>query len=150
LLDVKHFFGGAEAVADVERASGSGGVKRDDADVAAAGLGENELDELGGKTFPAIFRIDIDVEQVATVASGIEGMRRPVKDEESSAGDGLAVVEDEPAEVFSSLHHFNQPGRKALRHIAEEVVVRAAGIDKHAMTMAGDDGCVRGSGRASF
>ena len=88
----------------------------------------------------AIFGLDVDVEQIAARGGArIEGMRRPVEEEQAGAGDDCAVVFAEPAEVAAFLDGFGDPGLVRLRHDVEYLIVAAAGIDEHAAAMVSDE-----------
>lgn len=150
-FDVEHLVGTTEAVAFVEWASGLGGVEGDDADFTAAGFGKSEFDEMAGELFAAVFRLDIDIEQVGALGgTRVERMRRPVEDHESRSGDNTVSVAGKPADVFAVLDGFGDPRLEVADHDVEDLVVGAAGIDKHAAAVMGDEGSVGGPGRSGF
>ena len=120
-------------------------MQGDDADAAAEGFGESELDEVAGQMAAAIFRLDVDVQEVAAgIVSRIEGMRRPVEEEEAGSGDYFAVVFGEPAEVAAVGDGLRDPRLVRLGHELENLIVAAAGIDKHAAAMMRDERSVGG------
>jgi hypothetical protein len=110
-----------------------------DADAAAARLGEGKLDQVRGEAATAIFGLDIDVEQIATRAGlRIQRMRRPVEEEETRAGDDIAVVFTEPAEILAIGNSLRNPGLVRLGHELEALIVAAARVYEHAATVVRD------------
>ena len=61
-LHIEHLVGVAKAVVFVKSTAGIGGVQRDDADPAAAGLGQGKLNEMAGDVLSPMGRIDVDVQ----------------------------------------------------------------------------------------
>ena len=80
-LDVKHFICTPKAVAFVQATRGFSGVQRDDANLAAASLGQREFDEVAGEFFAAVLRLDVNVEQIAAVPGvRVEGGAAPSRE----------------------------------------------------------------------
>ena len=73
-------------------------------------------------------------------------MRRPIEDEQSGARNDRAVIFGEPAEVAAIGDSLRDPRLVGLGHELEHLIVAAAGIDKHAATMAGNEVRVGGGG----
>ena len=146
-FDKKHFIGRAEACGFVEAAAFFGRMQSDDADAAAARLGEGQVDEIAGQATAAVFGLDVDVEEIAARGGArVEGVRGPVEEEEADAGDDFAILFSEPAEVAAVGDGLRDPRLVGLRHELEDRIVAAAGVDEHAATVAGDEWSV-GSGR---
>lgn len=150
-FDVEHFVGATEAIALIEAAGFVGGVEGDDADFPAAGLGKSEFDELAGELFATVFRLNIDVEQVAAMGGArVERMRGPVEDHESGAGDDAVSVAGEPADVEAVLDGFCDPGLEVAGHDVEDLIVGASGVDEHAAAVMGYERGIGGCGPSGF
>jgi len=92
-----------------------------------------------------IFRLDVDVEQVAARSGArVERVRRPVEEKQASAGNDFAIVFGEPAEVAAVVDGLSDPRFVGLGHELENLVVPPAGINKHTATMASDERSVGG------
>ena len=127
-MEVEHLVGGSEAEGGVEGPAGVRGVEGDDAKSAAAGFVEAELEKVSCEALAAMGRVDIHVEDVAAVVvRGVEGMGRPLKQEETGGGDGLVIGLDDPAEVFAFGEHTPEPGREVEAHGGEGVVATVWG-----------------------
>lgn len=118
------------------------------ADVAPPRFGEGIFDEVAGETATAIFGLDVDVEKIAARGGvRVEGMRRPVEEEQAGTSDDFAIVLGEPAEVAAIGDGLGDPGIVGLSHELEHLIVTAAGIDEHAAAVMGDERSVGGGGQ---
>lgn len=115
-------------------------MQGNNADAAATGLRERKLDQIAGEMAAAIIRLDVDVEEVAASRGAwIEGVRRPVEQEQPRSRHDLAIVFGEPAKIAAVGNGLCDPRLVGLRHELEDLIVAASGIDKHAATMTGDE-----------
>ena len=144
-LDKKHLIGRAKSARFVEAAPLFRGVEGNDADAAASGLSQCEVDEVAGEAAAAMIGLDVNVEKITTGGGArVEWVRRPVEDEQASTGDDNAIVFREPAEIAAVGDGLRYPGLVGLGHKLEHLVVATAGIDKHAPAMVGDERSVGG------
>jgi tRNA(Ile)-lysidine synthase len=120
-------------------------MQRDHANLLPACLGQCLIDQLAGKFLAAMLGFNVNIQQVAAlVLAWVEGVRRPVEDDQTGAGNHLAVFGGEPAKVPSIRQPGFHPWLKVLRHHIQNPVVLATGVDKHAPPVMGDDGRVCG------
>ncbi len=73
-------------------------------------------------------------------------MRRPVEQEQASAGHRNALIFADPANVQAFGDGFGDPGLVSLSHDLQDLIVASPGIDEHPATMTGDEGSI-GSNR---
>ncbi len=126
-------------------------MEGDDANFAAAGFGKGEFDELAGELFAAVFRLDVDVEQVAAMGGArIERVRGPVEDHEAGSGNGAVSVKGKPADVLAVFDGLGDPRLEVAGHDVDDLIVGAACVDEHATAMMGDEGSIGGRGRSGF
>ena len=118
-----------------------------DADTAAAGFGEGQLNELAGETPAPVFGLHVDIQQVAAPGRArIERVGRPVQQEQPGSGDRHTLILGDPADVQAVGDGFGHPGLVRLRHHLQDLIVAPPGIDEHPATMTSDEGSV-GSNR---
>src|SRR5271154_233610 len=112
-LNIKHLVRLAEAVALVEPLALLGRVQGNDADLSAACFGEGHLYKMAGQLTATVLRLDVNIGQVAALRrAGIERMRRPGEEQQARPSDNGVSIGGEPAEVFSLVDHFCDPGSK--------------------------------------
>src|ERR1700722_17691507 len=84
------------------------------------------------------------------LANGVEGVRRPVEDEQAGGGYGTAIVAGDPAGVFAFDDHARDPRLEAVAHgVADGLAVAAHG-GEHGLAVGGDKGSIGGGGGAGF
>jgi tRNA(Ile)-lysidine synthase len=150
-LDVEHFVRGAETGGFVQTTALLSRVQGNDADAAASGLGERELDEIAGEMAATIIPLNVDIEEVAAgCGARVEGMRGPVEQQQARAGDHLTVVFCEPAKIAAVGNGLFDPRLVSLRHELEDLIVAPSGIYKHTATMTRDKRSVGGRRQPGF
>ena len=147
-LNVEHLICRAEACRFVEAAALFRRVKGYDADAAPACFGKRQFDEIRRQVAAAIFRFNVNIEQVSAPAGlRIERVRRPVEQQQARSSDDFAILFTEPTEVFSLGDGLRNPGFVRLNHQIQKLIVAPAGVNKHAPAMACDEWSVGGRSR---
>ena len=116
------------------------GVQGDDADAAGATLFHGELEQLVGKAAASGLGDGIEVEQVGTSRLGVQPVRREVLEEDSCAGQYLAVFFEEQADIAVIGEALADPGLKVGVHLGEAGFAGEVVVLKHVVTMRCDKG----------
>jgi len=140
-LYIEHFVGSAKPIAFIERLSGIGRMQCDHLDFLLTGFSQCLIDQKAGQFFPSMFGFHVHIQQVtALVLAWIQGVRRPVENDQAGACNDLAACNRKPAQVSSIRQPGFHPRLEVLCHHIQNPVVLAAGVDKHPAPVMGDDG----------
>jgi hypothetical protein len=110
-----------------------------------ARLGQCLIDQVAGQLLAAMFRLHVNIQQVAAlILTRIKRMRRPVENDQARSGNHLAALCGQPAEIPSVRQPGFDPWFEVLRHHIKDPVVLAPSIHKHSPPVVGDDSRVCG------
>jgi hypothetical protein len=144
-LDIKHLVGGAKTDRFIEAPAFFGGMQSHHADTATACFSKGKFNQFAGQMAAAILRLNVDIQQIAAQGgTRIERMWRPVEQQQAGAGNHIPLVFGKPAKIALVGYCLGDPRFVGLSHQLENLIVAAAGIDKHAATMASNERSIGG------
>jgi hypothetical protein len=123
-------------------------VQGDDTDATAAALLHGDLEQLVGEAAASGFGGGVEVEQVGAQRLGIHPVRREVLEEDARAGEHLAVLFEQQADITAVGEAFAYPGFEGCVHLVEASFAGEVVVLEHAVTMGCDQGGIADGGAA--
>ncbi len=120
-----------------------------DAKPAAVGLRQAAIHQRMGQAAAAKLGVDKDIQQIAAVfACQVQGVRGPIKHQQSRRSDRPPILLRNPAHVFAFGNHARNPWLKVPRHGIQGGRRSASHGGKHGSPMGGNQRRISNSGKA--